>query len=151
MVWGAFIGFDKSPLVIMILGERMAKHFVQKVYEGTLNYFYFMHDEPEDLTVMEDGTLVHQSKYTKNWRQTHGMKKLVWHANSHDLNPIENLWKIVKDLLRHHNMPKNKQEMIQLINQIWDEISLHQLRRLITNMLNRMWGVISASGGSTKW
>ena len=79
------------------------------------------------------------------------MKKLVWPVNSLDLNPIENLWKIVKDLLRHHNIPKSKQEMIQLIKQVWDEVSLHQLRCLIANMLNRMRAVISMSGGSTRW
>ena len=66
MVWGAFIRFDKSPLVIMALGERMAKYFVQKVYEGTLNGFYFMHNEPEELILMEDDALVHQIKYSKS-------------------------------------------------------------------------------------
>ena len=110
-----------------------------------------MHDEPKELTLMEDNAPVHPSKYSKSWRQAHGMKKLVWPANSLDLNPIENLWKIVKDLLRYHNMPKNKQEMIQLIKQVWDEVSLHQLRRLIANMPNRMQVVISTSGGSTRW
>ena len=152
MVWGAFIGFDKSPLVIIAPGERTAKHFVQKVYEeGTLSGFYFMHDKPEELTLMEDSAPVHQSKYLKSWRQADSMKKLVWPANSLDPNPIENLWKIVKDLLRHHNMPKNKQEMIQLIKQVWDEVSLHQLRHLIANMPNCMQAVVSTSGGSTKW
>ena len=91
MVWGAFTGFDKSPLVIMALGERTAKHFVQKVYEGTLSGFYFMHDEPNELTLMEDSAPVQRSKYSKSWRQAHSMKKLVWPANSSDLNPIENL------------------------------------------------------------
>ena len=108
MVWGAFTGFDKSPLVIMALGDRMDKHFVQKVYESTFSGFYFMHDELDELTLMEDSASVHRSKYSKSWRQAHGMKKLVWPTNSPDLNPIENFWKIVKDLLRHHNMPKNK-------------------------------------------
>ena len=151
MVWGAFTGFDKSPLVIMAPRERTAKHFVQKVYEGTLSGFYFMHHKLEELTLMEYGAPVHQSKYSKSWRQAHSMKKLVWPASLPDLNPIESLWKIIKDLLRHHNMPKNKQEMIQLIKQVWDEVSLHRLRRLIANMPNRMWAVISASGGSTRW
>ena len=85
---------------------------------------------------MEDDVPVHQSKYSRSWRQAHGMEKLVWPTNSHDLNPIENLQKIVQDLLCHHNMPKNKQEMIQLIKQVWDEVSLHQLRCLIANMPN---------------
>ena len=77
MVWGAFTGFDKSPLVIMALGERTAKHFVQKIYEATLSGFYFMHDKLAELTLMEDSALVHRSKYSKSWRQAHGMKKLV--------------------------------------------------------------------------
>ena len=79
------------------------------------------------------------------------MKKLVWPMNLADLNPIENLWKIVRDLLCHHNMPKTKQEMIQLIKQVCDEVSLHQLRRFIANMPNCMRAVISANGGSTRW
>ena len=107
----------------MALGERTATHFVQKVYEGTLSCFNFMHDKPKELTLMEDGAPLYQSKYSKSWRQAHSMKKLVWPANSPDLSPIENLWKITKDLLRHHNMLKNKQEMIQLIRQVWDEVS----------------------------
>ena len=122
----------------MALGERTAKHFVQKIYESTLSGFYFMLDEPKELTLMEDGAPVHRSKYSKSWRQAHGMKNLVWLVNSPDLNPIENLWKIVKDLLRHYDIPKNKQEIIHLIKQVWDEISLHQLRRLIANMPNHM-------------
>ena len=77
MVWDAFTGFDKSPLVIMALREGIAKHFVQKVYEDILSGFYFMHDEPEELTLMEDGAPVYRSKYSKSWRQAHGMKKLV--------------------------------------------------------------------------
>ena len=151
MVWATFTGFDKSLLVIMALGERMAKHFVQKVYEGTLSGFYFMHDEPDKLIVMEDSAPVHQSKYSKSCRQAHSMKKLVWPTNSLDLNLMENLWKIVKDLLCHHNMPKNKQEMIQLIKQVWDEVSLHQLRPLIANMSNCMQAVMTENGGSTRW
>ena len=71
--------------------ERTVAHFVEIVYEGTLSGFYFMHDEPHEVTLIEDGALVHQSKLQKDWRQGHGMKKLVWPPNSPDLNSIENL------------------------------------------------------------
>ena len=147
MVWGAFPRFDKSPLVIIAQGERIVAHFVEKVYEGTLSGFYFMHDKPYKLTLMEDGAPIHYNKLPKNWRQAHGMKKLVWPLNSPDLNAIENLWKIVKDLLRQHNVPKNKQELIQLIQKVWNEVSLERLRQLISNMPNCMQSTVSANGG----
>ena len=67
-----------------------------------------MHDEPQELTLMEDGAPLYRSKLPESWRQAHGMKKLVWPPNSPYRNPIENLWKIVKDLLCHHNMPISK-------------------------------------------
>jgi hypothetical protein len=52
---------------------------------------------------IEDGAPVHQAHFSCN-----GEVKLVWLANSQDLNPIENLWKIVKGLLQHHPNPKNQ-------------------------------------------
>ena len=79
------------------------------------------------------------------------MAKLIWPANSPDLNPIENLWKIVKDLLRHRPRPRNKEEMAQTIQSTWDTISLEQLQTLIRTMPDRMQAVISARGDSTRW
>jgi hypothetical protein len=69
---------------------------------------------------MEDGTLDHRSSLPLQWRQPHGMAKLIWHANSLDLNPIETLWKIIKNLLQHHPRPKNKEKMAQTIQSRWD-------------------------------
>jgi hypothetical protein len=57
----------------------------------------------------------------------------------------------VKDLLQHHNRPKNKEEMIQTIQGVWEQVSLEQLQRLISNFSNRMQAIILAKGGSTKW
>ena len=151
MIWGAFTGFDKSPLVIMPEGERTATDFVHNVYDGTLSAFYFMHDHPHDLTLMEDGAPIHRSKFTQQWRMAYGIKKLDWPPNSPDLNPIENLWKLVKNLLRHHNRPRNKQEMVQTIEAVWNEVSMDQLQKLIASMPRQMEAVISAKGGSTKW
>jgi len=149
MVWGALTGFDKCPLVIMPQGKKSVANFVQNVYQGTLSGFYFMHDNLHQFTLMEDGAPIDRSKLPENW--AHGMKKLIWFSNSIYLNPIENLWRILTYLLCHCNMPENKEEMIQTIQEVWDEVSLQQLKRLISNMPNCMKAVILAKDGSTRW
>ena len=151
MVWGAFTGFDKSPLVFLPQGERTAIAFVKHVYDSVLSGFYFMHDASHELLLMEDGAPVHRGKLPELWRQAHGIQKLQWPANSPDLNPIENLWKIMKDKVRYYKKPSNKEEMSALIQVIWDDVSLEQLQRLIQTMPKRMQAVISARGGSTRW
>lgn len=151
MVWGAFSGFDKSPLVPIPSNMRTASDFVNLVYEGTFSGFYFMHDDREQMILMEDGAPVHRSLLPLQWREAHGVKKLNWPANSPDLNPIENVWKIVKDLLRHHGRPRNKEEMVQTIQSVWDTIPLEQLHTFIGSMPDRMQAVILAQGGSTRW
>ena len=113
--------------------------------------FYFMHDNPHELILMEDEAPMHHNKLPEDWRQAHGIQKLVWPPNSPDLNPIENLWKILKDLLRHHNMSRNKLELIEIIQKVWNETSLEQLKQLISSMLNRIKVVILERGGSTRW
>ena len=124
---------------------------MKNVYEGTFSGFYFMHDVPQQLILMEDGDPVHHGKVSKLWKKAQRIAKLQWLLNSPNLNPLENLWKIMKDLLYHHKKPNNKQEMMDTIKAVWDEVFLEQLQNLIESMPNRMKVVISARGGSTRW
>ena len=87
---GAFTGFDKSPFVIIPPTKQSVVDFVELIYENTLIGFYFMHDRPIQLTLMEDGAPIHRSRYLDDWRQAHGIKKIM----------------------------KDKDEMIQIIQQV---------------------------------
>nr|PNR53536.1 hypothetical protein PHYPA_007211 [Physcomitrium patens] len=103
------------------------------------------------LVLMEDGAPVHRSLLPLQWRRVHGIEKLFWPANSPDLNPIENVWMVVKDLLKHHSRPNSKLEMIEKIQSVWDTISIEWLCTLISTMPCRMQVVIAVGGGSTRW
>jgi hypothetical protein len=79
------------------------------------------------------------------------MKKLAWPANSLDLNPIENLRKILKDHIQNESISKNKEELVELLQRAWKWVSIDMLDVLISTMLHRMNAIISAKGGSTRW
>jgi phage-related protein len=46
---------------------------------------------------------------------------------------------------------KNKEEMRQTVQGVWDQVSLEQLQMLISSMPNKMQQIISTKDGSTRW
>ena len=68
--------------------------FIEIVYEGALEHYYWHHNHYEHLILMEP---VHCSNAQKDWMEQLGLKKLEWPPNSPNFNPIENMWKQGKD------------------------------------------------------
>ncbi len=75
---------------------------------------------------------------------------LDWPANSLDLNPIENLWGIVKRKMRD-TRPNNADELKATVKETWASIPPQQCHKLITSMPRRIEAVIKAKGAPTKY
>ncbi|XP_052432367.1 sodium- and chloride-dependent GABA transporter 1-like [Carassius gibelio] len=71
----------------------------------------------------------------------HGIPVLYWPANSPDLNPIENVWGIVKRKMRYAR-PNNAEELKATIRSTWALITPEQCHRLIDSMPRRITAVI---------
>ncbi len=95
------------------------------------------------------GTCPH-CKGTKSWFNDHGVTVLDWPANSPDLNPIENLWGIVKRKMRD-TRPNNVDELKATVKETWASIPPQQCHKLITSMPRRIEAVIKAKGAPTKY
>ncbi len=92
----------------------------------------------------------HIAKGTKSWFNDHGVTVLDWLANSPDLNPMENLWGIVKRKMGD-TRPNNADDSKAAIKATWASITSEQCHRLVASMPHRIDAVIHAKGGPNKY
>ena len=73
-----------------------------------------------------------------------------WPAQSPDLNPIENLWTILKQKV-HNSKPSSLDVLWETLNGFWDNIEESTIESLVASMPKRVKAVIAAKGGATRY
>jgi DDE superfamily endonuclease len=73
----------------------------------------------------------------------------TWPSNSPDLNPIENVWHIVKtDIRKMDPQPRTKQQLIEALLKAWKNLYMEKINKLCDSMPRRMRLVVQAEGGA---
>ncbi|KAL0194659.1 hypothetical protein M9458_008231, partial [Cirrhinus mrigala] len=148
MVWGAMSSAGVAPLCFLRSKVNAA------VYQDVLEHFMLPAADQlygdADFIFQQDLAPAHSAKATSTWFKDHGIPVLNWPANSPDLNPIENLWGIVKRKMRYAR-PNNAEELKATIRATWALITPEQCHRLIDSTPRRIAAVIQAKGAPTKY
>ena len=101
---------------------------------------------------MEDGAPAHRAKATKAVHDLNGIPKFIWPAQSPDLNPIENVWNLLKTRMNKQNpRPTTEEDVRAAIIREWDDVSVQYIRSLVDSMPIRLAAVRAAGGGHTRW
>ncbi len=148
MIWAAMSSAGVGPLCFLkstvnaAIYQEILEHFMlpsaDKLYGDAVFIF------------QQDLAPAHTAKGTKSWFNDHGVTVLDWPANSPDLNPIENLWGIVKRKMRD-TRPNNADDLKATVKETWASIPPQQCHKLITSMPRRIEPVIKAKGAPTKY
>ena len=151
MIWGAITGKEKGPMVVWDKenwGNIAAKTYIQHIVP-TVHKFW---ESNEDYLLMEDGAAAHRAKITLEAYNRLGVTRIDWPASSPDLNPIENVWRLLKARLRKRtDWPYTLEAMEHAIKEEWEALCLEDYLHYIRSMPERVQAVIAAHGGHTKW
>jgi transposase len=93
----------------------------------------------------QDNDPKHNSHRARAFLEENVPKVIDWPSYSPDLNPIENLWGIVKRNVEKR-MPKNLDELEQFMVEEWNKIPDSILKSLVDSMRNRCLEVIEKNG-----
>ena len=97
----------------------------------------------------QDGAPAHHAKVTQEWCKLNLQsfwQKGIWPGNSPDLNPIENLWAILKSRVDEMEMCTNIEMLEKTVKLAWSEISPEILDNLISSMPKRIQKCLELSG-----
>jgi len=98
--------------------------------------------------IMQDNAAIHTARLTRELFASLGLVLMSWPANSPDLNPIENIWAILKRRIGQH-MPQSRAECMAAVELEWSRLTSADIAQCCQNMNKRCLEVIAASGGHT--
>ncbi|EAL59155.1 transposase [Wolbachia endosymbiont of Drosophila ananassae] len=151
MVWGCFTWWHIGPLQL-VEGIMKKEDYLRILQTNLPNYFDKCAYPEKDIIFQQDGDPKHTAKIVKEWIGKQHFQLMEWPAQSPDLNPIENLWSIVKRRLgQYDSAPKNMGDLWERVAVEWSRIPQDILRNLVESMPKRVTEVIVNKGLWTKY
>lgn len=152
MIWAA-ISLKKAWGMHMfeqggVNGQRYREEILPLLNEIRCNFI--IENDGEELIFMQDNASIHKAHATIELLNQMGLIRIDWPANSPDLNPIENLWSMLKDRIGKH-FPKTREEVITAVQQEWDSLKDFDMATFVSSIKERCQAVIDAEGGHTRW
>lgn len=147
MVWGA-MSIRGVTALKFVTGTINSERYCSILNDFLLKTGQALY--PDGYFFVQDNAPCHKSTYSMKWLKENKVRVIEWPAASPDLNPIENLWQIIKRKVEDQE-PKTIIDWKNSIEKIWDETSHDLLNNLIKSMPRRCQMCIDANGDTIKY
>jgi len=151
MIWSVICG-QGSGCLYVVKGIMRQEQYKTLLENQLLPQMADWSNDGEPLIFMQDLAPRHTAKSVLAYLKLKEIEVLPWPWNSHDLNPIENIWELVKREIAKQVIT-TKQALIEKILQIWHHNPefLETIKICISSMPRRIEAVIANKGGYTKY
>ena len=150
-VWGGFSKLRRTPLV-GIVGNFNQFTYRSIIDSHILPFKQNVHSDNSLFTLQEDNCEPHRANSIGTYLYHKNVNRTVWPAQSPDLDPIENLWGIMKTRLRKRSRhPSNPKELFSILSEIWNMLPNSYFDDLVSSMPDRVKMVKKFRSGSTKY
>ena len=144
-----FFGNTKGP-IFFFDGTVNAKNYIKHMEKYLLPWWKELQIKP--LTMQQDNAPSHIADLTTQAFSKWGINLLEWPAQSPDLNPVENLWKMISDQVYANGRQFfSVGELQKAIKFAYRKINPEKLWSLVNSMGKRLIEVIKKCGNSTQY
>ena len=147
-MWGCFAssGFGK----IFFFKNNLNADFLIQIYEEALlpSAKMLFPNDPNGWSLQEDNDPKHRSKKATEWRKQNHITRITWPSQSPDLNPIENVWALLKIKIQKKKC-RTIRQLQSVITEEWNSLSVGYAKNLVDSVQRRLLAVKSNQGDYT--
>jgi hypothetical protein len=150
--WGYFSIWGLGPLVALE-GIQNQHTYVDLLKDYLVPEINFAKSKfGINFQFMQDNAPCHKTQKVDDFFAENLIEVLEWPPQSPDLNPIENVWNIVKfRRKKKFGFPRSKEELIDQIFQIWNNLEDDLCHSCVGNMEHRLKEVLRLEGRATRY
>jgi hypothetical protein len=127
MVWGA-MSYRGTGFLSRVDGQLNLQGYIKILEDCAIPSVHLL-GYCNNFIFQDDGDTCHRARIVEQWKEENEFKCLKWPPQSPDLNPIENLWQIVKIELRNKHS-HNLRELEQNVKTVWIQYVLNHVKDL---------------------
>ncbi len=150
MVWAAIWVGGRTDL-IFIEGSITDEKYMQVLENHVFPLSYQLGDPQTDWQFMDDNAPVHRGCISRAYKQLAGIRTLQWPPYSPDMNPIENIWGILKFRVRKSLLQNPTPDWRNVMQTTWQGIPQEILDNSIKSMRKRCQKLVQRRGQPLKY